>query len=41
MSNERFLVLITKKIAGEATEAELNELQELLQADRTLREKYQ
>ena len=40
MSNERFLVLITKKIAGEATEAELNELQELLQADRTLREKY-
>ena len=40
MSNERFLVLITKKIAGEATEAELNELQELLQADKALAERH-
>ncbi|HKZ66661.1 MAG TPA: FecR domain-containing protein [Chitinophagaceae bacterium] len=40
MSNERFLILITKKTAGEATEAELNELQALLQADETLAERY-
>lgn len=40
MSNEQFLILMTKKAVGEATEAELRELQVMLQADETLREQY-
>lgn len=40
MTNERFLELLTKKAAGEATEAELNELEILLQADHTLADRY-
>lgn len=40
MNNERFLELMTKKTAGEATETELNELESLLQADKTLAERY-
>lgn len=40
MSNERFLELMTKKAAGEATEAELRELEILLQTDNELVKRY-